>query len=558
LIPRPSVGQHEEVVVHLGEKLNAEGRIDRTPPGSVRYLRLEQRFAPGEHRLRLVIPPDERNTGPAAVKMPASIGEVYPFRWAEIESLAAIDPTAVRQVRVHYSFDETASDFTSSDPILNAVWDICKYTMKATTFCGVLVDGDRERIPYEGDAYINQLGLYYTSPEHDLIRYTLEYLLRYPTWPTEWQLISVLMAWEDYLHSGEKALLEAFYDTLALKTLADLAREDGLISVETGLCTEAFERRLGLHHPRYIFQRGLADLVDWPPGSFTQGGIGERDGHEMMPINTVVNALHCEVVSRMADIAGAIGRDDDARRFAKRAELARKSLQHVLFDAAGGLYIDGEGSNHSSLHSNMVPLAFGMVPPERCRRVVDFVKSRGMACSPYAAQYLLDALYARGEADAALDLMTATHDRSWCHMITSGSTMTWEAWDWKYKNNIDWNHAWGAVPANVIPRRLMGVRPAAPGFRSMVIQPQPGSLQYAKARVPTGAGPVELELENEPAEPLVLAVEIPEGAVARVGLPARDASATMTLDGVKVEAPLEGSHRCVGNVGPGKHRLTLG
>jgi alpha-L-rhamnosidase len=198
------------------------------------------------------------------------------------------------------------------------------------------------------------------------------------------------------------------------------------------------------------------------------------------------------------------------------------------------------------------------VPPERCRRVVDFVKSRGMACSPYGAQYLLDALYTQGEADAALDLMTATHDRSWHHMITSGSTMTWEAWDWKYKNNIDWNHAWGAVPANVIPRRLMGVRPAAPGFRSMVIQPQPGSLQYAKARVPTGAGPVELELENEPAEPLVLAVEIPEGAVARVGLPARDMSATMTLDGMKVEAPLEDSHRCVGNVGPGKHRLTLG
>ena len=26
----------------------------------------------------------------------------------------------------------------------------------------------------------------------------------------------------------------------------------------------------------------------------------------------------------------------------------------------------------------------------------------------------------------------------------------------KYKNNLDWNHAWGAVPANVIPRGLMG------------------------------------------------------------------------------------------------------
>ena len=37
--------------------------------------------------------------------------------------------------------------------------------MKATSFCGLFVDGDRERLPYEADAWINQLGWYATNTD---------------------------------------------------------------------------------------------------------------------------------------------------------------------------------------------------------------------------------------------------------------------------------------------------------------------------------------------------------------------------------------------------------
>ena len=50
--------------------------------------------------------------------------------------------------------------------ILNQVWDLCKYSIKATTFNGLYVDGDRERIPYEADAYLNQLSHYTTDREY--------------------------------------------------------------------------------------------------------------------------------------------------------------------------------------------------------------------------------------------------------------------------------------------------------------------------------------------------------------------------------------------------------
>lgn len=554
LVPVPE--ERESIVVHLGEKLDPGGRIDRDPPGTVRYRRIEQDLSGGKNRVRIAIPSEERNTGPAAIKMPGRIGEVMPFRYAEIEGGEGIDPEGLRQVRVHYPFEENASSFKSSDPTLNAVWDLCKYSIEATSFCGVYVDGDRERIPYEGDAYINQLGHYCVDSEYALARYTHEYLIQHPTWPTEWQLHTVLMAWADYIYSGQTESLEAFYDDLRVKTLTELAREDGLISSESDRCTEELERRLHLHHDRYIFGSGLRDLVDWPPGSFTEGGQGERDGHEMMPVNTVVNALHYRALVLISRIASVLDREEDADRFARRADRIGRTFNRILFDRQRGVYVDGEGSEHASLHSNMFPLAFGLVPEERRDTVVSHVKARGMACSVYGAQYLMEALYRNGEEGYALELLTARHDRSWWHMMEVGSTITLEAWDWKYKNNLDWNHAWGAAPANIIPRFLMGVRPLEPAFRRVLIRPRPGSLESAEMKFPTPRGPVKVRFDNQPEGPFSLEVELPENTAGRVDLPLRDqAGSRVVVDGRPGEGSLGNGFVTVDPVGPGSHTV---
>jgi hypothetical protein len=87
--------------------------------------------------------------------------------------------------------------------------------------------------------------------------------------------------------------------------------------------------------------------------------------------------------------------------------------------------------------------------------------------------------------------MTATHDRSWYNMIKVGSTIALEAWDMKYKPNADWNHAWGAVPANAIPRYLWGIQPKKAGYEIAIIKPQLGSLKNSSITVPTIKGPIK-------------------------------------------------------------------
>jgi hypothetical protein len=201
----------------------------------------------------------------------------------------------------------------------------------------------------------------------------------------------------------------------------------------------------------------------------------------------------------------------------------------------------------------MFLLAFGAVPQERKGAVADFVKSRGMACSVYGAQHLLDALYGCGEAQYALSLMLATHDRSWHHMIAQGGTITWEAWDWKYKNNLDWNHAWGAAPANIIPRRLMGVRPIEPGWKRIEVRPQPGGLSHASLKHPTPLGPLTVAADVAVAC-VDASIALPRGSTGRISIPS-PAGARMTLDGNAVAAVHADGFLTVDGVSPGEHTL---
>lgn len=505
------------VTVHLGETLAAPDVVNRQPAGTIRYRRATLTLRQGRHPYTLAIPPDARNTGPAAVLMPKHIGEVLPFRYAELEGLPGpLAADDVRQLAAHYPFDDRAAQFSSDSDVLNAAWELCRYSVKATSFCGVYVDGDRERIPYTADAYLNQLSHYAVDREFTLARVSAAACIATPTWPTEWILHAPLMAWADYLHTGNPDLIHRLYADLEASTLCALRRADGLISTRTGLVTDALIQGIHMEHA----PRPLEDIVDWPPAAFTDGGQGERDGYDMVAINTVVNAFHYRALVLMARMAAAIHRGDDAARFHALATATASSINRVLFDAARGVYVDGEGSSHSALHANLFPLAFGLVPPEHLPGVLAFIQSRGMACSVYAAQYLLEALYRAGADRDALELMTATHDRSWWNMLAVGSTVTLEAWDIRYKKNLDWNHAWGAAPANIIPRFVVGIRPLDPGFARVLIQPQPGGLRRAALTLPTIRGPIRVRFESAP-EHFELELELPANVTARVILPPR-------------------------------------
>jgi alpha-L-rhamnosidase len=525
----PGTNNQTTVEVHFGEKLE-NNLIDRTlDKSTIRYYKVNLQLAAGTRVYDIHPPKDKRNTSGEAILIPAPLGVICPFRYIELVNCPVEPkPEQLRQIAVHYPFDAAASAFQCDNSILNQVWDICKYSMKATSFTGIYVDGDRERIPYEADAYINQLSHYAVDREFSIARYSHEYLLTHPTWPTEWRQHSIIMAWADYMYTGNSESLAANYDMLKNdKLLLRHARADGLLNTPDS---------------------SIRNIVDWP--------AAERDGYDMKPVNTVVNAFHYINLLQMKQLAEVLGKTADAQTFGQKADTVYQAFQNVFFNTATGLYIDGDGSTHSALHANMLPLAFGLVPENKKSTVANFVKSRGMACSVYGAQYLMDALYLAGEEDYALSLMTSTAKRSWYNMIAVGSTITLEAWDIQYKPNLDWNHAWGAVPGNIIPRFVMGIGPMEPGFKKALIQPRPGTLKNAQIVTPTIRGNIEESFVKQGQNDYDFVVKIPANMTARFVLPAKKTYTQVTLDGSAITPQTQGTMQYIDPVGSGSHTIT--
>ena len=209
----------------------------------------------------------------------------------------------------------------------------------------------------------------------------------------------------------------------------------------------------------------------------------------------------------------------------------------------------------------MFALAFGLVPEEHTPSVLAFLRTRGMRCSVYGAQFLLDAIYDAAFYDSGadrygLELLTTDQLRGWLNMMRAGSTISMEAWDDRYKPNQDWNHAWGAAPANIIPRKLVGVEPLTPGAGKIRIAPRIAALENVSAQVPTIRGPVEVVLQQSQ-ERCRLEVTIPANVTAEVLLPARQAD-TLTVDSDLVQDPKR-LGRCIvlPEIGSGSHVIEV-
>ncbi len=550
-----------EVELHLGEALTPENSILKPEPHSNqcgrRFRKMILELQPGRKTYRVEIPKPFMSDGyqtkhynnreKFCILCPEHTGELMPFRYLEIKGhkheLNSID---IVQLAANFPFDNNESDFSSSEPGLDAVWDFCKYTIKATTPFTVYIDGDRERLPYAGDTYINQLSHYCCDREYSLTRNTLDYFFQVGTdWPFEAVMSIILIAHSDYLYTGDISICEKYYEKLKALLFSELTRNDGLLV--TGKVTDEHEVFKRIRTRLEFFN----DLVDWPKVL--------RGDYEIGRVNTVANSFLFRALNTLAEIALALDKCDDHAEFMERATKLGNSIKTKLFNPATGLFLDSEGSTHSSPHANFHAVAAGLAKPHEFPKIVELLKGCGMPCGLWGAQFLLEALFQAGAEDHALKLMTSNGPRSWLNMLRQGATMTMECWSNELQPEQDWNHAWSTAPLNIIGRFLMGIRPLEPGFRKILIQPRPGFLKKASLRLPTVNGTVFTSFRQSDSC-LELELEIPGNCSATVILPDK-------VQGRKVEKLLVNSLKneifsTVGNIRidnlcPGTHKLAL-
>jgi alpha-L-rhamnosidase len=548
--PKKEMEKQLVLEINIGEKAVADS-IDQKPGGGIIFRTYQLTIKPGNHLYSLEIPRFVAKY-PHSQVMPLEMPEVIPFRYCELKcNNENIQVNKITQKALYCLFNDQASNFLSSDNRLNSIYGLCKYSTIANTFNGDYANSERERMMYEADCYIQQMGHYAIDREFAIARYSLENLIYHATWPTEWISHSIFMAWADYWYTGNTKVIRTYYNDLKAKTMTALETENGLISTRTGLQTKDFLKSI------HFNGKELRDIVDWPHGGMGIGSGGETDNYDFRDFNTVVNAFYFQSLVYMAEMSGAIGKQPDSDLLNKKANAVKIAFNQYFLDKTNGIYVDGIGSSHASLHANLYALCFGLVPEKYKSSVIDYIKSKGMACGVYSSNYLLEALFNYGQPDYAFSLLTSDSDRSWLNMIRVGATMTTEAWDNKYKSNNGWSHAWSASPVHIIPRKIMGIEPLEPGFRKIRIKPQPASLEYAEIKYPTIRGDVLMSFKNRPKQSFTMNLTIPTNTTADVYLPSWSKTHKVTMNGNVVKYRYTGGFIIIEGVGPGNSTFEI-
>ena len=120
----------------------------------------------------------------------------------------------------------------------------------------------------------------------------------------------------------------------------------------------------------------------------------------------------------------------------------------------------------------------------------------------YFSFYLLEALRKAGLGDRYVEQLAP-----WRGMLAMGLTTVPETPEPTRSDS----HAWSAHPNYGLLATVLGVRPAAPGFRTVRIAPQLGPLQRAEGRVPHPLGSDHVRLSRTPGGGLRAEVTLPEG-----------------------------------------------
>lgn len=514
----------EKVEILLGEKYDLlRKRIDRNTKPFCTLKKLEITLEKGCHTYRPCI---ERSSG--LLSSPAGF-EVVPFRYCEISGIPGeLCKEDLLQLAVFGNVDLSKASFTSSEPLLDKVWDLCHYTIKATSLFGYFIDGERERLPYEGDSYINALSYYACENHYRIARNTLEYLMKTPTWPTEYMLLMIPLFRDYYLYSGDREMLEKYYPMLKEKLLLFYAMDDVLLNVRKvheQYTDEELSARTGLT-PH--FAHWARDMVEWPPdnrddydfGPVTTG-LKDKDpknekywkGMEFAGINFVPNAFHKWALDTMALISDELGDNEYAVFCRNRAQAVTRRLYETMYNREEHRFLDSPSARGTALMTDVMSVYAGIAGKEDYPFIAERLKKKKMACGVYGSQFLLTALFRLGCREEAINLMAdPASPRSWWNMMRTGATITMETWsDYDGGDRRDWTHAWATAPLNVISREMFGLKPLSGGFRSFSLSPDISFLEWVSLVQPTIHGPISVKICRKGEGRGELAVTLPEG-----------------------------------------------
>lgn len=423
-------------------------------------------------------------------------------RYAQVTVRNAPDGLRIRHVGstfTHYPADARGR-FECSDPLLNQLWEVGRYTLQLCMHDGWEDCPGREQRQWLGDATVEFLvgqaafGPSVNALNRQFLQHAAESQrpdgltqmyapgdhrtngMLIPDWTLQW----ILNAEQHLLYTGEVDAVEAVFPAIQ-RALA------------------WFERQIGPHDL-------VANLPYW---HFHDWAALGRHGEA-----ATLNAVLVGALRAGATLARALESGRAARRYDAVAERIAAALNARHWEAERGVYVDcvdpatGRRDHRVSQHTNAALILWDIAPRERWASMIRYItdparvvftaappvvpsgapfdpENSVVLANTFFSHFVYRALCRAGRFDLVLAMMRERYGR----MLARGATTLWESYD----PTASLCHGFSATPVYQLSTEVLGVHPTAPGFTRFRVSPQLGDLQRAGGRFPTVRGDVEVQ-----------------------------------------------------------------
>jgi alpha-L-rhamnosidase len=314
-----------------------------------------------------------------------------------------------------------------------------------------------------------------------------------------WGDSAVIVPWTMYLAYGDRRILEEQYASMARWV--------------------DFERtRAG---DDFVWS-GDAHFGDWLAFASTDSSYpGATTGKDL-----IATAMFAYSTSLLECTARVLGKTDDAARYHAQFDQIATAFVREFVSPAGRV-----GENTQTAY--VLALGFDLLPESQragvAERLAREVRERGHLTTGFVGTpYLCHVLTRFGYLTEAYALLNRRTYPSWLYPVSQGATTIWERWDGQKTDGTfqsagmnSFNHyAYGAI-GDWMYSVLAGldVDAAAPGYKHIVIAPQPGGgFTSARASHESPYGPVSVAW-NLVQGTLAMTVEVPPNTTATVHIP---------------------------------------
>lgn len=302
-----------------------------------------------------------------------------------------------------------------------------------------------------------------------------------------------------------------------------------------------FERVLDNFYPSTTDPR--TNLIT--KGLHGSGGYGDYAFLPRTGAVTYYNALYVLALKNAAFIATHLGLDGDAQRWTHRATKVATAINKHRFDPKAGAFYDGDcGSSPCETHAqdgNSLAILSGAVPPlsSRAKSILSHLSTHharkygnvfydndrignGFSDRVYAfiSYFEISARFEANQPLSALEEIRRLY--GWMSSHDPGVTV----WEGIGRNGEPYeggftsmSHGWSTGVVPLLTNYVLGVRVRNVGYKRWLVQPYMGDLKWARGKVPTPFGALEVKWEKKGDVGFEIEVDAPEGTSGLVVIP---------------------------------------